>query len=115
MPQSFNELELRDQVGNDMAFLAETVNMLRSDAPGLVQQIRASLASGDAPGVGRWAHTLKGMVSNFCAPQAHAAALTVEQLGKGNNLADVPAALDAMERELGVLMAELETFIGGPA
>ncbi len=39
MASTFNEQELLDSVGNDLAFLAETVQMLETDGPPLMRRI----------------------------------------------------------------------------
>ena len=111
MPSTFNPDELLERVDNDDDFLRETVEMLESDGPDLLEQLRAAAAAGDPAAVARAAHTLKGMLSNFCAPDAHAAALAVEQMGRGGDLSPLPAALDAVEACLAALVAELNTFV----
>lgn len=111
MPQTFDQAELMGRVDNDTAFLAETVEMLVSDGPTLMAQIRASITAGDAPALGRHAHALKGMISNFCAAGAQAAALELEKLGKAGNLAPAPAAADAAQRHLQALTDELVAFV----
>ncbi|MFT3685685.1 MAG: Hpt domain-containing protein [Phycisphaerales bacterium] len=74
---AFDEQELLGRVDNDVGFLGETVEMLATDGPSLLSQVRAAAAAGDAAGVGRHAHALKGMLSNFCAPAAHACATSL--------------------------------------
>src|SRR4051812_18801415 len=105
MSQAFDERELLDRVDQDIEFLAETVQMLLDDGPALVADIRVAAAAGDAAAVGRSAHALKGMISNFCADGAHASAAEVERLGKAGDLAAVPAALEALDARLGELIA----------
>jgi HPt (histidine-containing phosphotransfer) domain-containing protein len=111
MPRSFDEQELLDRVDNDWDFLGETVQMLQGDAPPLVQQIRGAVGSGDAPGVARAAHALKGMISNFCAPAAQAEALVIEQIGKGGDLSSAPPAVDTLEAQLNSLIGDLNEFV----
>ena len=111
MPRTFDEAELLARVDNDTAFLAETVEMLTSDGPPLLDELRRALAAGDAPAVGRTAHSIKGMVSNFCAVQAHAAAQRVEQIGKSGDLAAAPAAVQTLHEELDSLTGELLEFV----
>ena len=86
MARMFEEAELLERVDNDTAFLADTVEMLAADGPTLLEQLHAALASADAAAVGRTAHAIKGMVSNFCAPNVQAVALEVEKLGKSADL-----------------------------
>ena len=113
MSRTFDEKELLERVDNDWDFLVETVQMLSSDGPALVDEIRRAAVSGDAARVGRAAHALKGMVSNFCSPAAHGSALAVEQIGKGGDLSPVPPALDALERDVNALIADLSSFLAG--
>ena len=113
MPSTFNPDELLERVDNDDDFLREAVEMLESDGPDLLEQVRAAAAAGDAASVGRAAHTLKGMISNFCAPDAQAAALAVEQIGRGGgDLSSLPAAIETLEARLSALVADLNTFVG---
>jgi HPt (histidine-containing phosphotransfer) domain-containing protein len=111
MPSTFNPDELLERVDNDDDFLRETVEMIDSDGPEILAQVRAAAAAGDAATVGRAAHTLKGMISNFCAPDAQAAALVVEQIGRNGDLAPLPAALDTLEARMTALIAELNHFV----
>lgn len=111
MPRAFDERELLERIDNDWEFLDETVQMLSADGPALVGEIREAAGRGDAPAVGRTAHALKGMVSNFCAPATHASALKVEQIGKAGDLSPVPALLDQLESQLSALIADLTDFL----
>jgi HPt (histidine-containing phosphotransfer) domain-containing protein len=111
MSRTFDEKELLERVDNDWEFLGDTVQMLADDGPGLLADIRRSVEAGDAPGVGRAAHTLKGMISNFCAAEAQSGALAVEQMGKSGDLSNVAPALQALETQLTALIADLNGFV----
>ena len=111
MPRAFDENELLERVDNDWEFLAETVEMLATDGRALVEEIRRSAAAGDAPAVGRAAHTLKGMTSNFCAPDAQAAALALEKMGKAGDLASAPDAVADLRQHVETLIADLNDFL----
>jgi two-component system, sensor histidine kinase and response regulator len=111
MAQSFDEAELVSRVDSDLAFLAETIQMLETDGPALMADIDRALAAADAPALGRAAHALKGVISNFCAAPAQQSALEVERIGKGGNLAQASAATALLELRLQALIAELQTFI----
>src|SRR5512139_3731192 len=78
MAQLFDEADLLERIDHDWEFLQETVDMLATDAPALLQEIRQAVESEDAAAVGRAAHTLKGMVANFCAAAPQATALELE-------------------------------------
>jgi HPt (histidine-containing phosphotransfer) domain-containing protein len=111
MSRTFDEKELLDRVDNDWDFLGDTVQMLADDGPNLLTDIRRSAEAGDAPGVGRAAHTLKGMISNFCAAEAQSGALAIEQIGKSGDLSNVGPALQKLETQLAALIAELNGFV----
>jgi HPt (histidine-containing phosphotransfer) domain-containing protein len=109
--KTFDEAALLERVDGDVGFLDETVQMLEVDGQSLMRDVRAALAAGNAPAVGRTAHTLKGMISNFCSPTAQAAALAVEQAGKAGDLATAARAADALEQQLQDLIGELVQFV----
>ena len=111
MSRTFDEKELLERVDNDWDFLGDTVQMLADDGPNLLTDIRRAAEAGDAPGVGRAAHTLKGMISNFCAAEAQFGALAVEQLGKSGDLSNVAPALQTLETQLTALIADLNGFV----
>jgi protein-histidine pros-kinase len=111
MARLFDESELLGRVDNDVSFLAETVEMLASDGRALMGEVDKALAAGDAAAVGRAAHALKGMISNFCSPSTQQRAFEVERLGKGGDLASAPAATRALEKDLEALIAELQQFV----
>ena len=111
MSRAFDEKELLERIDNDWDFLAETVQMLASDGPRLLDQIKTAVAANDAPAVGRAAHTLKGMISNFCSPETQAAAFEVEKLGKAADLSAAPVAMKTLEDQLQTLVAELNSFL----
>jgi HPt (histidine-containing phosphotransfer) domain-containing protein len=109
--QTFDEPELLDRVDNDLGFLAETVEMLAADAPPLLDELAGAVEARDAAAVGRLAHSLKGMISNFCAPAAQGAALDLERLGKAGDLSGAGPALLALRERVGALSAELAGFV----
>jgi two-component system, sensor histidine kinase and response regulator len=111
MARVFNENELLDNLGGDVGFLAETVQMLETDGPTLMKQLQDALSAGDAAAVGKTAHTIKGMVSNFCSPVTQAAALEVEKMGKSGDLSNTPAAITVLADRVNALLLELRTFV----
>ena|SRR5687768_8518356 len=111
MPRVFDGAELLERVDNDWEFLGDTVRMLEADGPALLEEIRRSADAGDAASAGRAAHTLKGMISNFCAPDAQAGALAVEQMGKSGDLSSLRPGLQSLETQVRSLIAELNEFL----
>jgi protein-histidine pros-kinase len=111
MSRVFDEKELLERIDNDWDFLAETVEMLSTDGRGLMDEIRRSAGAHDAAALGRAAHTLKGMISNFCAAAPQASAFEVEKIGKSGDLAAAPAAIKSLEAQLDSLIAALTDFL----
>jgi two-component system sensor histidine kinase/response regulator len=111
MAQLFDEAELLERIDHDWEFLSDTVEMLGADGPALIGEIRQAMAARDAAAVGRAAHTLKGMVANFCAAPAQASALELEKMGKAGELSELPPVVAALDAELQALTAELQALV----
>jgi HPt (histidine-containing phosphotransfer) domain-containing protein len=107
----FDPNELLERVDNDWDFLADTVQMLETDGRALMDEIRLAAATGDAAGLGRAGHTIKGMISNFCSPATPASAVEVERIGKAGDLAAAAPAVDALGTDLEALIAGLTEFL----
>ena len=111
MSQVFDAKELLERVDNDWDFLAETVEMLSTDGPGVLDAIRQSVVSGDAAAVGRAAHTFKGLVANFCAPDVQESAFALEQAGKAGDLSGSSVAVEELRARFDALVAALTAFL----
>ena len=112
MPPAFDHDELMERIDGDLEFLVETIEMLEEDADPLLDQIRKAATARDASSLVMPAHTLKGMLSNFCAEAAERAAYELEMLGREDRLDDVDALADSLDQETTRLRAELHTFVG---
>ena len=99
--------ELWRRVDGDAEFLAETIAMFAEDYPRLVEQIAAATTAGDRHAAAKAAHTLKGMVANFCAPRATAAVVDLEAQLKMGDATRAAAALVTARAELIALSTAL--------
>jgi len=111
MPPTFNQAELMDRIDGDVEFLEECIEIFDEDAAPLLAKIREAVAARDAEALVTPAHTLKGMLSNFCAAAAEGAARDLEMRGRENELQDCDAAVTALDDELKRLRTELQTFL----
>jgi HPt (histidine-containing phosphotransfer) domain-containing protein len=111
MSDAFDEDALVDRVDGDLEFLQETNAMLDEDSPALLEEIHAAIRSRDAAALVKPAHALKGMLANFCAEPAEAAARELEIMGREERLAKVAAAADRVQRETEQLRAALHQFL----
>ncbi len=112
-PVAIDRKALLDRVDNDRDLLSELIRLFREDCPKLVSGISDAIARGDAPGVDRGAHTLKGSVGNFCAYAAFEAARELEMLGKSGQIESCNEALAILKAELAKVDAELREISGG--
>jgi PAS domain S-box-containing protein len=93
--------------------LAEVVQLFRADFPRVLAELRDAAANGDAEGLRRAAHTLKGTLGNLSAPAAVEAARRLETLGREGGLAGAAKACAALEEEVARLQEALAEFSGG--
>ena len=98
------------RVGGDAELLKEIAALFLEDYPKVLGEIRAAAARGDAQGMSRAAHGLKGSVANFGARTAVAAALALEQVGRDGDLAGARESLEKLERALAELRVELQAL-----
>lgn len=108
MSEPFDRDALLDRVDNDVEFLEETIAILDDDGPGMLMEIHEAAAGQDAQRLARAAHAFKGMVSNFCAAPAEAAARRIEQMGRDGAFEGVEEAVEGLEREVERLKTALE-------
>ncbi len=106
----FNREQATSALG-DAELLAEMAEVFLSEAYGLLGRIRRCVVDGDAAGLGRAAHQLRGAASNFYAERTVEAALRVEQMGRQNELGGSQEALSTLVAEFERLRPELEKIV----
>jgi HPt (histidine-containing phosphotransfer) domain-containing protein len=97
-------------VGGDVELLREIVTLFLSEYPRIQAELKDAVLRGDAKGVERAAHGLKGSVSTFGANPAAEAALQLETMGRARDLSEVRPALELLETALVALRPELEVL-----
>jgi CheY-like chemotaxis protein len=105
-----NAAELLEQVQGDRELLAEIIRLFATGLPEVLQGLRESIARGDAAGVARMAHALKGSVANFARRGAYRAVEEMEKFAKDSDLTRTAQTLAVVEGELERLLAALEVF-----
>lgn len=99
------------RMGGNVELLAQVIGFFVDDAPGLLASLKAARAAGNGPEVKRAAHSLKGLVVNFDAEIAAAAALKVESLSSLSDSKAVDAAIRDLEEKIACLMEVLPAEI----
>ena len=111
MTDPFDRQELLEELDGDVEFLAESVAILKEDAPQLLSDIRSAIDAQDAQAAATAAHTLKSMVGNFCASSAYEAAFRIETHGKAGDLSGCRTSLTNLEDEIERLQTALAEFL----
>jgi HPt (histidine-containing phosphotransfer) domain-containing protein len=109
-PEAFNLTEALERVEGDMDLLKEMVDLFLEEYPRMIVEIEHALTTSNAQALQNAAHTLKGAVSNFSAYRATEASLTLEKMGRQQNLADTATAFSTLKHELRLLSSALEAL-----
>ena len=94
----------------DTALREEIVELFLDGCPGQLAAIREAIVRGDAIALARAAHSLKGSVCNFTAPEAVRAAQQLESIGWEGNLSAATEAYEVLEKEILSLQSAFADF-----
>lgn len=95
-------------VRGDDEVVRELVAMFHEDTPGQLAEIRQAAACRDGVRLAAVAHTLKGTAGVFHAAAAREAAFRLERIGLDPAWDGAPAAVAALEAEIGRLAEALQ-------
>jgi CheY-like chemotaxis protein len=113
-PEVFDPAELLQRTEGDRALVADMIDIFRVDAPRLVTELQGAFDRADADAVQRIAHTLKGSVGLFGAPQAASLAQAVETTARGGDLSSAGASVTALSRAVTDLQQALDAYLVKP-
>jgi HPt (histidine-containing phosphotransfer) domain-containing protein len=102
-PATFEEL--KQLSGED--FINELIDAFLDDAPNMIQNMQAALATKDVESFRRNAHSLKSNANTFGAMELATLAKELEFMGKENNL-DVGYRLEVLNEAFGKVAEELK-------
>jgi HPt (histidine-containing phosphotransfer) domain-containing protein len=102
-----------ERLGGDVDLGRQLVTLFLSEYPRLVENLRASLASGRPQDVRRAAHAVKGSIANFIETGPHETAFEIERLGQEERLEPAMALVPRLERELAAIVPCMRTFERG--
>ncbi len=100
-------------VGGDEDLARELAGLFLENTPALLEQLGAAVEKREAEAVGRAAHAIKGSAANFHARSAVEAALALERLGNGGDLAGVEPLYRRFLDEMEALRTDLRAFLDG--
>jgi two-component system, sensor histidine kinase and response regulator len=104
----FNEQDFLERLMDDRELARLIVSGFVADIPVQLHRLNDFLNSGDAPGVQRQAHTIKGAAANIGAPALREVAFVLEELGKAGKFEEALEALPRLEAEIERLKRTLE-------
>ncbi len=84
--------------------------MFCTDAQGMLDDVRRSVATSDVRGVEHGAHTLKGCLGELCAKEAQALARELEFVGREGRVDEMTARFGALEASVAELLTALEAY-----
>ncbi len=99
---------MREATMDDEDFMRELVDIYLGDTPGQLETLRRAVAAGDPAATGAAAHRLKGASGNVGAESLVALCLRLEQAGRENRLAEMPALFEEIRGEFGRVRETLE-------
>ena len=111
MTDAFDEKALMDEIEGDVEFLEETVAMFDDDTPVLLDEIRSAASSGDTAALVKPAHTLKGLLGNFCASPAESSARKLEAMAREGTLTGAAVEVEILHTETQRLKEALHQFL----
>jgi two-component system sensor histidine kinase/response regulator len=109
----FDVARAREQVGGDEHLLAELAALFCRESPRWLAEVRAAVAAGDAAGLRRFAHTLKGSAGTFGACAVSTVAQRLETMGQTGDLVGGDAACAELAAAMERLRPALEALAGG--
>ena len=111
-PPPVDRQRLSRRFDGDKELIRQLVGIFLEEYPKHLAQAQAAIESGDAQALVVAAHTIKGSVGYFEAPEASAAALALEQLGRAGELGTAALALAELRRVLEAADRELRLVLG---
>jgi HPt (histidine-containing phosphotransfer) domain-containing protein len=91
--------------------LSTVLRMFVDEAPKRMAQLRQAWEQGDAPGVQRLAHSLKGSSGNIGAGTLYAVCREIDERARTNDLASAAPLLDALDRESAAVESEINRLL----
>ncbi len=110
---NFDHAASLERLGGNEQLLGELAVLFAEECPRRMGDIREAISRQDAVALERAAHSLRGSVSNFCAPSAVAAAGELERMGREGVLEGAGVAGAALESALKQILAVMAKLTEG--
>lgn len=98
------------RLGGDTELFRELVHIFDEDSPAMLQSLKEAVEHRDGMNIERFAHSLRGLTSNFGAKRVFEAATRLEEFGRNRTWHGVDHAAHQLVDELTRLNAVLDDF-----
>jgi CheY-like chemotaxis protein/HPt (histidine-containing phosphotransfer) domain-containing protein len=105
----FDAERFRNNTG-DAALMAELIGFFEEDAVEMLQAIGEAESAGDGEKLHRAAHSLKGLIGNYCANRAYHEAVELDLAARKGDLEAVRQRFPSVKSEVGRLGEVLQAF-----
>jgi len=108
---SLDREAILDSLDRDQELLQKVVGLFLRTYPKMLSDIRDAVARGDANGLSRAAHTLKGSGGLFMSAGATELARQLDMMGRGGDTDEAKELLALLEREMERIRPELSEIV----
>ncbi|MGE3507992.1 MAG: Hpt domain-containing protein [Vicinamibacterales bacterium] len=108
---AFDAEEVCRWYDNDLEAIQELVDLVQNDLPRYVRALEDAADAGDLQTVGRFAHTIKGAVSNVCALRLCGVTEALEMGARGGDVSRVAALRPEFRANVTALLTELDQWV----
>ncbi|MDR3708790.1 MAG: response regulator [Capsulimonadaceae bacterium] len=108
--QVFDVNAALNRVEGDHELILELIELFFEQSPALMAEIQTAIEKNDTNQLYKSAHSLKGSAANFSATAAYEAALRLEMIGRGGDMAEADEAFTRLEREILTLTSALAAY-----
>lgn len=98
------------RVDGDRELLSELISVLERELPVTLARIGTAISAGNGIELEKSAHKIKGSLLQFSAGGAAAAALKLEEMGKGRTLSGADEKLHVLRQEIDLLLKSLHAM-----
>jgi len=107
----FDADALWERVDGDVELLRDLMRIFRVEFPGKIGGGEAACRQGDAAGLAKSGHKLKGSLLQFSGRAGAAAAQQLEELGKTGRVTGAEPLIHTLKQEVELLMKSLDVMV----
>jgi len=112
MTPAWDKAAALDRVEGDEELLQDICRIFLEESPKLLTQLQQAVAQDDPQAVSRAAHSLKGESGYLGAANVSQMAKQLETMGRDRALAEAPAVLEQLQREMASLSSAVRQAMG---